>query len=353
MQKKVIVLTLLALLPGLCGAALRSMASAESTSPSASPMRVAQQTAPKADEGKPTRVKVVALQGTQLFPVRIMQSRGIAAKHGIDMDLMVVASPQASYTAMQTGDIQIGFTGWIVIASLREKGFKLTNVYSMISYTNAVMVKADSPIKGIAELKGKRVGLFGGPNSATTWLYRMIVEKFYGFDAMKDSKVHFGAPPLLMGMIDRGDLDAVLVLDPFISQMLETDKYRSIGNLGEIWRQKANQNPMLVAVTVNETWAKANPDVVKRFVAAFKEALTYLKNTPEAWKELAQGMGLKTDRGVKILYERTADAFIIRWDKKLIDEQYAYAAELYKTFGKQPDFPERVPDGTFDLSYAP
>src|SRR3990172_7910087 len=353
MQKKLIVSTLLALLLGLCGDGPQSTASAESTSPSASPMRVAQQTAPKADEGKPTRVKVVALQGTQLFPVRIMQSRGIAAKHGIDMDLMVVASPQASYTAMQTGDIQIGFTGWIVIASLREKGFMLTNVYSMISYTNAVMVKADSPIKSIAELKGKRVGLFGGPNSATTWLYRLIVEKFYGFDPMKDSKVHFGAPPLLMGMIDRGDLDAVLVLDPFISQMLETDKYRSIGNLGEIWRQKANQNPMLVAVTVNETWAKANPDVVKRFVAAFKEALTYLKNTPEAWKELAQGMGLKTDRGVKILYERTADALIIRWDKKLIDEQLQYAAELYKTFGKQPDLPERVPDGTFDLSYAP
>ena len=299
------------------------------------------------------KVKVVALQGTQLFPVKIMQSKGIAAKHGIDMDLMVVASPQASYTAMQTGDIQIGFTGWIVIATLREKGFKLTNVYSMISYTNDVMVKEDSPIKSIADLKGRRVGLFGGPNTATTWLYRLIAERFYAFDPMKDSKIHFGAPPLLMGMIDRGDLDAVLVLDPFISQMLETGKYRSVGNLGEIWRQKMNQNPMLVAVTVDEIWAKAHPDVVKRFVAAFREALIYLKDTPEAWGELAKGMGVKTDRGVKIMYQRTADAFIIRWDKKLIDEQYAYAAELYKTFGRQAEVPERVPDGTFDLSYAP
>ena len=299
------------------------------------------------------KVKVVALQGTQLFPVRIMQTKGIAAKHGIDMDLMVVASPQGSYTAMQTGDMQIGFTGWIVIASLREKGFKLTNVYSMISYTNEVMVKVDSPLKSIADLKGRRVGLFGGPNSATSWLYRMIVEKFYGFDPMKESKIHFGAPPLLMGMIDRGDLDAVLVLDPFISQMLEGGNYRSIGNLGDIWREKMNQSPMLVAVTVNETWAKANPDVVKRFVAAFREALIFLKDNPEAWKELAKGMGLKTDRGVKILYERTAKALITRWDKKFIDDQYAYAAELYKTFGKQADVPERVPDGTFDLSYAP
>jgi ABC-type nitrate/sulfonate/bicarbonate transport system substrate-binding protein len=63
------------------------------------------------------KVKVVALQGTQLFPVRIMQSKGIAAKYGIDMDLMVVASPQGSYTAMQTGEVNIGFTGWIVDSS--------------------------------------------------------------------------------------------------------------------------------------------------------------------------------------------------------------------------------------------
>ncbi|MCC6475023.1 MAG: ABC transporter substrate-binding protein [Burkholderiales bacterium] len=298
------------------------------------------------------KVKVVALQGTQLFPVRIMQSRGIAAKHGIEMDLMVVASPQASYTAMQTGDPNVGFTGWIVIALLREKGFKLTNVYSMNGYTNDVMVKLDSPIKSMADLKGRRVGLFGGANSATTWLYRLVTQKFYGFDSVKEARAHYGAPPLLLGMLDKGELDAILTLDPFLSQMLESGKYRSVGSIGEIWQQKMNQSPMLVSVTVNETWAKANPEVTRRFVAAFREALIYLKDTPAAWTELAKAMGIKSERGAKIMYDRTAPALITRFDKKLIDEQLAYAAELYKTFGKQADIPERVPEGTFDLSYV-
>jgi hypothetical protein len=64
-------------------------------------------------------------------------------------------------------------------------------------------------------------------------------------------------------------------------------------------------------------------------------------------------MGVKTDRGVKILYDQTAGAFIMNWNKQVIDDQVAYAAELYKTFGKQEDLPERIPPGTFDLSYAP
>lgn len=300
------------------------------------------------------KVKVVALEGSQLFPIQIMQTKGIAAKHGIEIDLQRVAGPQAVYTVMQAGDFHVGFGGWLSIVVLRAKGFKLTNVYSMVSYTNDVMVKADSPLKSMADLRGKRVGLFGGANAATSWLFRVVAVKFFGFDPTKDAKVHYGAPPLLIGMLERGELDAVLILDPFITQLLETGKFRSIGHLGKIWHEKTGQEPMLVAVTVNEPWAKANPDIVKRFVAAFREALIYLKTRPEAWPEIAKTMKVKTEAGTKLLYERTASALITRWDKKFIDDQYAYAAELYKTFGAgQSDIPATIPEGTFDLSYAP
>jgi len=306
-----------------------------------------------ASAGAADKVKVVALEGIQLFPMQIMETKGIAKKHGIDVDLMRVASPTASYTVMQTGDFNIGFGGWLSVAVLRAKGFKLSNVYSMVGYTVEMMVKADSPLKSLAELKGKRLGLFGGPNAATTWLFRVLSVKFFGSDPTKDAQIHFGAPPLLIGMLDRGELDAVLILDPFITQLLETGKYRSIGNLGNLWREKTGQHPMLVAVTVNEPWAKANPDVVKRFLVAYKEALIYLKTRPEVWPEIAKAMRVKTEKGARLLYERTESALITRWDRKFIDEQHAYAEELYKVFGAQSEIPAKIPVGTFDVSYAP
>ncbi|OFW09584.1 MAG: hypothetical protein A3H27_04540 [Acidobacteria bacterium RIFCSPLOWO2_02_FULL_59_13] len=325
MNRKIVVLTLFAGLFNLCGGAPTAAAD---------------------------KVKVVALEGIQLFPMQIMETKGIAKKYGIDVDLMRVASPTASYTVMQTGDFHIGFGGWLSIAVLREKGFKLSNVYSMVGYTVEMMVKTDSPLKSLAELKGKRIGLFGGANAATTWLLRVVSVKLFGFDPTKDAKVHFGAPPLLIGMLDRGEMDAVLILDPFITQLLETGNYRSIANLGNLWRERTGQQPMLVAVTVNEPWAKANPEVVKRFVVAYKEALTYLKTRPEVWPEIAKAMRVKTDKGATLLYERTSSALITRWDKKFIDEQVAYAAELYKVFGANSDIPARIPEGTFDMGYA-
>lgn len=110
---------------------------------------------------------------------------------------------------------------------------------------------------------------------------------------------------------------------------------------------------MLVAVTVNEPWAKANPDVVKRFLVAYKEALVYLKTRPEVWPEIAKAMRVKTEKGARLLYERTESALITRWDSKFIDEQHAYAEELYKVFGAQSEIPAKIPVGTFDVSYAP
>lgn len=50
---------------------------------------------------------------------------------------------------------------------------------------------------------------------------------------------------------------------------------------------------------------------------------------------------------------RTGGALLTRWDRKFIDEQYRYAAEVIKGFAEAEEFLKQIPDGTFDMSYAP
>jgi NitT/TauT family transport system substrate-binding protein len=299
----------------------------------------------------PAKVKVAVIEGTQLFPMWVMQQKGIADRHQLQIEQTKAANVQALYTIVQTGEFQVAFGGWPTNALLRAQGHKIINVYSVSRYTNEVMVPVDSPLKTLADVKGKRIGLFGGPTATTTWFFRLIGVKFLGFDPMKEAKIHFGAPPLLMGMLERGDLDAILSLDPHIVQMLETGRFRSIGNVGDLWRSRTGQDPLLVAVTVSEPWARQNAAVVKRFVAAFRESLEMLRTRPEVWPELAKAVGVKTEQGARLLRERSA--FISRWDQAYIDEQHAYAAEVVKTFGDAAGFPKQVPEGTFDLSFVP
>jgi NitT/TauT family transport system substrate-binding protein len=299
------------------------------------------------------RVHVAVIEGTQLFPVQVMQQKGIASRHGLSLDVTRVASPQALYTQMQAGELDAAFSAWITTALLRQQGTRVTNAYSMYGFTNDVMVTTGSPLQGFADLKGKRIGLFAGPTGGTTILFRLICVKYFGFDPIKDSKVQYGAAPLLVAALKRGDLDAVQILDPQIVQELVGGELRSIGNIGDIWRQRTGQNPMLVSVSLNESWAAAHTDVARRFVTAFKESLDYMKQHDDVWPGLASSVRISGSQGVTLLKRRVAGYFITRWDRAFIDEQLAYAGEVIRTLGSVEGIPTQIPDGTFTTAYAP
>lgn len=296
-------------------------------------------------------VKIILLPGTQLFPIMTMEKQGIDKKYNLVLEKRKVVSVSALYTSLRAGEVDVGFGAWISIALFRSKGAPLTNVYSMYGYTNDVLVKADSPLKSFTDLKGKRVGLFGGPAAGTTALFRLECIKFFGFDPLKESKIQFGAPPLLKGLVAKGEVDAALLLDPIIVSMLETGKYRSIGNIGDIYREKTGQQLMLVSVVANENFAKKNPDAVKRFVKAYKESVLYIKSHPEIWSWLAKAVRIKTDAGARLLKNRVEPKLLTRWDEAFIQYHTKFGQQLGATLGKR--FWPGVSPGTFSLEFAP
>lgn len=310
-------------------------------------------TAGASSTAPPARIKVVALEGMQLFPLQVMLAGRIPDRHNIQIDIVKLGSPDGIYTVMQTGDFHVGFAAWPNVALLRSRGARITTVYSTSRSTNEVMVPTDSSIRQFGDLRGKRVGIFGGPAAATTWLFRATVLKLFAFDPMKEARIHYSVAPILQMLLARGELDAILSLDPQITLMLESGRFRSVGNIGSMWRAATGQDPLLLAVTVNEPWARDNPEVVRRFVSAYREALDALRTRADLWPELARAAGVKTEHGVGLLSRRSAAAFVSRWDAALFEAQHAYAATIRQTFGDAPGVLQEIPAGTFDPSFLP
>lgn len=298
-------------------------------------------------------VRPVVIEGVQQFPLTVLQEQGIAKKHNLDIQPIKVAGPEAAYTRFQAPQFQLGLGSWAKAAQMRAAGEKLINVFPVYGYSNDVLVPKSSSIRSLADLKGKKVGLFGGPGSGTTVMLRLIASRLYGFDPQKDSEVIFGAAALLNGQLGKGDLDAALLLDPLITNRLLSGEVRSIGNLAKLWKDETGEKPLLVTITMNEEWANANQDVAKRFVAAFAEAQQYIKTHPEVWKRLAASVGIKTPEGVELLRNRTSSALVSTWNDQVIQEQLDFAKSLTDTFGKTKDFPATIPDGTFTTRFAP
>jgi ABC-type nitrate/sulfonate/bicarbonate transport system substrate-binding protein len=290
------------------------------------------QAAPARAADAPAVVRPDLFPGVQIFPIQVMQKKGFASKYNLEVKSVMLAGPQAVYQRMQRDDFQMGFGAWPKIAQLRHAGAKVVMVYSMLGYTNEILVKTDSPIKDVTDLKGKRVAVFGGPGAGTTAMFMLEMKNYYDFDPLKQAHIFYGALGLVAAELERGQVDAALLLEPFSDKLLATGKFRSVGNLGKIWEKHNNASPMLLALVMGEKWADANPIVAKRFVAAYSESLLYLKTHKEIWKELAAGINIKDPAAVELLRKNASAALINKWNDAYVQSQLQFASQLTSLF---------------------
>ena len=83
------------------------------------------------------------------------------------------------------------------------------------------MVPVNSLIKGIADLKGKKVGVAGGPLDKS-WLLLQALARRSGVDLRTQAQIADGAPPLLTQKALQGETDATLNVWTFASNSRPT-----------------------------------------------------------------------------------------------------------------------------------
>src|SRR5450631_2142102 len=112
-----------------------------------------------ADEKPLTLVRVGVLEfGTVGWELEVIQSRELAKKRGIDLKIVPLASGDASTIALQGGAVDVIVSDWIWVSRQRAE----SNLYTFAPYSNAVgsvMVKSDSGIRQLADLKDKKLGV--------------------------------------------------------------------------------------------------------------------------------------------------------------------------------------------------
>ena len=120
-----------------------------------------------AADGGGTTLRVGVLQfGTVNWELDVMQANKLAHKRGLNLKVVPLASGDASTVALQGGAVDVIVSDWIWVTRQRADGMNV----SFVPYSNAVgslMVKADSGVRSLADLKGKSIGISGGPFDKT------------------------------------------------------------------------------------------------------------------------------------------------------------------------------------------
>ncbi|MGB1752737.1 MAG: ABC transporter substrate-binding protein, partial [Paracoccaceae bacterium] len=130
------------------------------------------------------------------------------AQNGFEMEVNGVAGGAAAKVAFQAGETDVIVTDWLWVARQRAQG----KDYRFIPYSKAVgslIVKNDSPIRTLEDLKGSKVGIAGGPLDKSWLILRAYAMQEHGMDLKGDTEQVFGAPPLMMKAALTGETSSV------------------------------------------------------------------------------------------------------------------------------------------------
>ncbi|HYH37841.1 MAG TPA: ABC transporter substrate-binding protein [Azospirillum sp.] len=285
--------------------------------------------------------------GTASWELDTIRANRLDEEGGFALKLVELASNQATQVALQARAVDMIVTDYLWVARQRATGEAL----SFLPHSAAVgslMVPASSPIKDIADLRGRRIGVAGTPLDKSWLLLKAYARERHGLDLDADSRPAFAAPPLLNQKVASGELDAALNFWPYAAR-LEAQGMRAVIGVDELMRALgATVAVPAVGFTFREEWAKANPALLAGFAAASEKAKRILATSDAAWERLRPIMQAEDDATWARLRDRYRAGIPTRWG----DAERAEGAKLYALLARLGgrelvgDAPT-LPEGTF------
>jgi len=285
--------------------------------------------------GEIPTLKVGVLKfGTVTWELDVIHLHELDKANGINLRVVDFASNQATKIALQAGEVDMIVSDWLWVTRQRAEGVDWT----FIPYSRAVgalVVPQDSTIQSLIDLKGRKIGVAGGPLDKSWLLLRALVLKEHGFDPAAETEQVFGAPPLLNKQMEGGNIDAVLNFWHY-SARLEAMGYRRLISVGDALNRlgMSSDVPMLGYV-FSEKWADANRDVVLAFAAASRAAKNILQSSNEEWERLRPLTNAGNDETLAALRDGYRAGIPARWgDAERTDSQMVFGI-LAKLGGKK------------------
>ena len=197
--------------------------------------------------------------------------------------------------AMASGAVQIGEIGSAGIAAAVSRGEPLEVFWILddIGSAEALVVKNNSGIKTIADLKGKKVGV---PFNSTTHFHTIVALEQAKINPA-DVQILNMRPPEVRAAWQRGDIQATFIWNPVLAETLKDGKV--ILTSGKISADTGKAT--FDGYVVNKDWAKANKDFLVKFVKVLAAADDkYRKNKAKYGKDSADAKAIAKWSGAKV-----------------------------------------------------
>lgn len=227
----------------------------------------------------------VLKHGTVNWELEVIKRHSLDRKYGFELEVLELGSPHATVVALQGDRVDVIVNDWVWVNkqknTQREYGY---SPYS--SQIGGMVVSPDSDIHSLSDLRGKRIGVAGGPVDKGWLLFRAYSKEKLGVDLAEINDVKYGAPPLLNHLLLNGQLDAVVNYWHYNARLVG-EGMRSLVSTEDLLSELgiARKVPMLGWV-FDRHRAENHPTLMNAFFSASFEAKAILANSDVEWNAI-------------------------------------------------------------------
>jgi len=261
--------------------------------------------------------------GTLAWELDIIKAHGLDKKANLDIQTTELASTEAGKIAIKGGSADMMLSDWLWVARERSLGDALV-FYPSSSTLGAVMTRANAAINAVADLKGKKLAIAGGPLDKS-WLLLQGLARRAGLDLKTQATLVYGAPPLLSQKALQGETDGTLTFWNFCAELESHGMKRAI-DMADVMRSLGAKAPVaIVGYTFDGNWAAKNKSAVDRFLDAARQAKEILAGSDAEWRKLAPRIGTSDAKSLGIYRQRYAEGIF----RRPVADEEADARALY------------------------
>ncbi|HEY0910434.1 MAG TPA: ABC transporter substrate-binding protein [Bradyrhizobium sp.] len=266
--------------------------------------------------------------GTFAWQLDVIRRHGLVEHAGLDLKISQFASPDAGKLALNSGSVDLAVVDWLWVARARALGAKLL-FYPYSSAAGAIMVKSDSSLRGIEDLRGHVLAVAGGPLDKS-WLIVQAAATRQGINLKRDVTLAYGAPPLMSQKLQQGEAEASLNYWNFCAS-LEMQGYRRIFEVRDAEAALGLTEPVaLIGYAFSEQFAADHRSTIDRFIAATRKADDIMLRSDPEWNELRPLMHAEDDKTFAAYRDRTREGM----PRRPVAAEEADARTLFKALAK-------------------
>ena len=238
-------------------------------------------------------------------PLIVAKEKGFFAEHGLDVELIAPADPNDPPKLVAAGHAEIAVSYQPQLHIHVAEGLPLFRFATLVATPlNALVVLEDSPIRGLADLKGKKIGFsVGGFEDAL--LRAMLAPHGLGLDDVTLINVNFSLSPSLIS----GQVDAVIGA----FRNFELNQMDIVGKPGRAFYVEEHGVPAYDELILVAHVDRKDDPRLAAFTAALERGVQFLINHPEeSWALFVRGRPELDDELNRRAWRDTLSRFALR-----------------------------------------